>query len=127
MTTRTPTRRGGRRGTGSGVLYKVSLLSEGQVWEIYCRNVSPSLLLGFIELEDFQFGEKTQVVVDPAEERLKSVFEGVERTHVPMHAVLRIDEVRKRGKASIHEAGSGTDPGSKILTLPPFLPPGRRR
>ena len=41
------------------------------------------------------------MVLDPAEERIKSEFEGVKRTYLPLHSVLRIDEVRKQGVSKI--------------------------
>ena len=98
------------------------------MFEVYCRGVAQSGLFGFIELEDFLFGEKTQAVIDPAEERLKALFEGVASTHVPMHAVVRIDQVEKQGTATVHEANPETAKGGKILTLPsgPFTPGSRR-
>jgi len=57
---------------------------------------------------------------------LKSEFSGVKRTYIPMHAVIRIDEVEKEGNAKIHDTeGSGGQvvgfPGSYI---PPGKPPG---
>jgi hypothetical protein len=65
-------------------------------------------MLGFVEIEGLMFGEKTAVVVDPSEERLKSEFEGVNRFFVPIHAVIRIDEVEKQGSAKIHSLEGGT-------------------
>jgi len=41
------------------------------------------------------------VLVDPSEERLKSEFAGVKRTHIPLQAVVRIDEVEKEGTNKI--------------------------
>ena len=38
---------------------------------------------------------------DPQEERLKREFEGVQQTYIPMHSVLRIDQVEKQGVAKI--------------------------
>jgi len=108
-----------------GGIYKVVFANEGEIWEVYCKHVSQSGLFGFIELEGFLFGEKTTVVVDPAEERLKRVLAGVARTHVPMHAVVRIDEVTARGTATIHPAPS--EKGATILTLPSSPTPTRRR
>ncbi|MCB1870137.1 MAG: DUF1820 family protein, partial [Gammaproteobacteria bacterium] len=35
----------------------------------------------------------------------KSEFAGVARTLVPMHAVIRVDEVQKRGQSKIMELG----------------------
>jgi len=44
------------------------------------------------------------LVIDPTEERLESEYAGVTRTHVPLHSVLRIDEVEKRGTNKISPA-----------------------
>ena len=82
-------------------LYKVSFLNQGQCYEVYARQVSQGGLFGFVEIEGLVFGEKTQIVIDPSEERLQREFEGVKRFYVPMHAVVRIDEVEKRGSARI--------------------------
>jgi len=82
-------------------IYRVSFVGQGSVYEVYVKNVMQNDLFGFIELEGFLFGEANGVVVDPSEERLKKEFSGVERTYIPMHAILRIDEVQKRGTAKI--------------------------
>ena len=88
-------------------IFKITFLSHGQVYEIYARSFCASEVWGFIEVEDFLFGEKTQVVLDPSEEKLKGEFEGVKRTYLPMHAVLRIDQVAKEGHAKITDAKGG--------------------
>lgn len=93
---------------GEKRLYKVAFLNQGQVYEIYARRVSQGGLLGFVEIEGLVFGARNRVVVDPGEERLEREFEGVRRFYVPMHSVIRIDEVEKRGAARISEAGKGT-------------------
>ena len=85
-------------------LYKVVFFSQGQVYEIYARSVSQGGLFGFVEVEELVFGEKTQVVVDPSEEALEREFDGVERTFLPMHAIIRIDEVAKQGNPRIRKA-----------------------
>lgn len=77
--------------------YKVIFINQGQVYEIYAKHVTQSGMLGFIEVEGLFFGEKSEVVIDPTEERLKNEFSGVERTYIPMNAIIRIDEVEKRG------------------------------
>ena len=82
-------------------IYKLIFMNQGQVFEIYARSVSQGSLFGFIEVEELVFGEKTSVLVDPAEEKLKSEFAGVKRTYIPMHAVIRIDEVEKQGASKI--------------------------
>ena len=82
-------------------LYKVIFMSQGQVYEIYARNVSHGGLFGFVEVEKLVFGERTTVVVDPSEEKIKSEFENVRRTYLPMHSIIRIDEVDKQGTSKI--------------------------
>jgi hypothetical protein len=105
-------------------IYRIFYINQGKVYEIYARHISQSGMYAFLEVEDLIFGEKTSVVIDPAEERLKSEFSGVKRTYIPMHAVIRIDEVEKEGNAKIHDAeGSGDQvvgfPGSYIPTGSP--------
>jgi hypothetical protein len=88
-------------------IYRIVYFVQGQIYEIYARHVGQGNLFGFVEVEEILFGEKTQVVIDPSEERLKSEFEGVRRTYLPMHCVLRIDEVEKQGTAKITPAPKG--------------------
>ncbi len=82
-------------------IYKVVFVNQGKVFEIYARKVGHGALFGFVEVEELIFGERSAVVVDPSEERIKAEFEGVKRTYLPMHSVLRIDEVRKSGVSKI--------------------------
>ncbi|KAF0807545.1 hypothetical protein A167_02877 [Alcanivorax sp. S71-1-4] len=100
-------------------IYKVIFLNQGQIYELYASNIYQSDLYGFIEVEEFLFGERAQMVVDPSEERLKNEFAGVQRSFIPMHAIIRIDEVEKEGIGKIVEAG----PGGNIHSFPlPFSP-----
>ena len=62
---------------------------------------------GFIEVEELVFGERTSVVVDPSEERIQSEFAGVKRSFIPLHSVIRIDEVEKQGVSKISSAEGG--------------------
>src|SRR3979490_3565565 len=78
-------------------IFKVQFVNQGKVYEIYARKVSHGSLFGFIEVEELVFGERSTVVVDPAEEKIKAEFNDVKRTYLPMHSVLRIDEVKKQG------------------------------
>ncbi|MEC7804618.1 MAG: DUF1820 family protein [Pseudomonadota bacterium] len=88
-------------------LYKIMFLSQGKLYEIYARSVSQGSLFGFIEVEKLVFGERSSVVVDPSEERIKSEFNSVKRTYIPMHAVIRIDEVEKQGVSKISAVEGG--------------------
>jgi hypothetical protein len=82
-------------------LYKVVFVNQSKVYEVYARQIHQSNIFGFIEVEEFVFGEHSSVVIDPSEERLKDEFGEVKRSYIPMHAVVRIDEVEKRGTAKI--------------------------
>lgn len=95
-------------------LYRISFTNQSQVYEIYAREVSHGGMLGFVEVAKLVFGEKSTIVVDTSEERLKQEFAGVERFYVPVHAVIRIDEVSKQGPARIVPGGEG---GSKVTPL----------
>ena len=97
--------------------YRITFHNHGKVYEIYARKVHQSGLFGFIEVEDIVFGEKSSVVVDPSEENLKSEFSGVQRTYVPIHAVIRIDEVEKTGHSKITEI---SDADAKIAPFPVY-------
>lgn len=88
-------------------IYKVIFLNQNQVYEIYCRQIFQSELYGFIEIEELLFGEKSKMIVDPGEEKLKNEFAGVSRSFIPMPAVIRIDEVERQGVAKVRES-SGT-------------------
>lgn len=82
-------------------LFRITFLNKGQVYEVYAREVYQSDLWGFIEIENFVFGERSAMVVDPAEEKLKNEFTGVKRSFIPIQAIIRIDEVEKEGVATI--------------------------
>lgn len=106
-------------------LYRVSFMNHGQVYEVYARNVGHGSMLGFVEIEKLVFGEKSTVVVDPSEEKLKSEFANVDRFYVPMHAVIRIDEVSKQGPARIVAAAG--EESSKVTPFPLYTLGGDRK
>ena len=84
-------------------IFKVIFYNEGEVFEIYTRNIYQSDMYGFIELEEFLFGERAQVIVDPAEEKLKNEFSNVKRSYIPMQSIIRIDEVEKEGQVKVSD------------------------
>jgi hypothetical protein len=79
--------------------YKVIFFNQGQIFEIYARQIYQSDLYGFIEIEEILFGERSQMLVDPSEEKLKSEFEGVKRSYLPMHAIFASMRLPKKGLA----------------------------
>ena len=103
-------------------IYKVSFFNQVQIYEIYARHIYQSDLYGFIEVEELLFGERSGMLVDPSEEKLKAEFEGVSRSYIPMHSITRIDEVAKEGVGSITEAKAGSNVST--FPLPAFTPKG---
>src|SRR5215204_840357 len=82
-------------------IFKIIFVNQGQVYEIYARKVAQGRLFGFIEVEELVFGQRSAVVLDPGEERIKTEFADVKCTLLPMHSVVRIDEVKKQGVSKI--------------------------
>lgn len=105
--------------TDESVLYRVRFISQDKVFEIYAREVYQGDLYGFVVIEDLVFDNNTTLVVDPGEEKLKTEFEGVTQTIIPMHSIIRIDEVEKRGTAKVVELKGN------VATFPsPIYTPG---
>ena len=103
-------------------LYRIVFMSQGQIYEIYAREVGQGALFGFVEVEQLVFGERTTVVVDPSEEKIKSEFKHVTRTYLPMHSIIRIDEVDKQGASKISKVEGN------VTQFPmPIYTPGDRK
>jgi hypothetical protein len=110
-------------------IFKVLFVNQGKVYEVYARKVGHGSLFGFIEVEELVFGERSTVVLDPAEERIKSECAGVKRTYLPLHSVLRIDEVKKQGVSKITalEGTNVTQFPVPLYSSPPGDGPGSKK
>jgi hypothetical protein len=97
-------------------VYKVIFQNGNQVFEVFARQIYQSDMWGFIEVEEFAFGERSQILVDPSEEKLKNEFAGVKRSYIPLQAIIRIDEVDKEGSSKV----SDTEPASGNVASFPF-------
>ncbi len=87
-------------------IYKIIFSNQEEIFEVFARYVYPSDMYGFVEVEEYVFGERSQLLVDPSEERLKNEFAQVKRSYIPMQAIVRIDEVKKEGVAKIIQGSS---------------------
>ncbi len=66
------------------VIYRIVFSQEEEVHEIYAQYISEETLVGFIEADTLlEFGQ-TKASVDPKE---------VRRCYIPLHNIIRIDEV----------------------------------
>lgn len=107
-------------------VYRIIYVNQGKIYEIYAHKVKQGELYGFVEIEDLIFGAQSKMVVDPSEEKLKTEFNGVKRFFVPMHAIIRIDHVEKRGAAKIHVIGPQNNSINNVTPFPlgPYPPGG---
>jgi hypothetical protein len=104
-------------------IFRVTFHNQGKIYQLYAEVVAQADLFGFVELKKLIFGENTTLVIDPGEEKLKDEFSGVTRTLVPLQAIIRIDEVEKRGQSKIFEI----DANANVTPFPSplFTPPGK--
>ena len=105
-------------------IYKVVFHQQGNLYELHARHVSHSEMYGFLEIGEIIFGERSALLVDPSEEKLKTEFAGVMRTFVPIHAVVRVDEVSKEGANKITATDSATGGNVTQFPAPGFPAPG---
>lgn len=103
--------------TSEQTIYRIIFSQEDKVYEIYARYLSEDSLMGFIEIEELLFNESS-LVVDPSEEKIRTEFQEVKRCYIPLHHVLRIDEVVKKGSAKI----KATDPKGNVHHLGSYRP-----
>ena len=94
-------------------IYKIVFVQLGEIYEIYAKSVYQSDMYGFIEIEDYIFDQNSKIVVDTSEEKLKTTFNGVKRSFIPVNTILRIDEVDKKGSAKITKNKDGN-----VMPLP---------
>jgi len=102
-------------------IYRIAFVNQGKVYQLHAETVRQGELYGFVEILNLLFDEHTSVVIDPAEEKLKAEFGGVARIMVPMHAVIRVDEVEKRGQNKILDIENNSN-----VTPFPVYGPGKQ-
>jgi hypothetical protein len=100
-------------------LFKITFLSQGKSIELYARHVASSALWGFTEVGELVFDPPGEGIVDPTEERLREEFKDTTVLHVPIQAIVRIEEVVRRGPLAIRDATGG----DKVVMPFPMAPP----
>lgn len=99
-------------------LYRIQFINNGDRYELYVHEVTQGNLFGFIEIADFVWDNHTSLVVDPSHEKLKSEYADVNRTYIPIHSVLKIDQVEKQGTAKITELSDKVTPFPSPIYTP---------
>ena len=98
-------------------IYKVVFLNQQQVYEVYVKHVYQGDMYGFVIIEDFVFGENSAIVVDPSEEKLRTEFQGVKQSFIPIHEIIRIDQVKKRGTSKIISTSRDSSASGNVASL----------
>jgi hypothetical protein len=111
----------------SNHIFKVIFVNQGKVYEVYAHKVSHGSLFGFVEVEELVFGERSSVVLDPGEERIKSEFAGVKRSYLPLQSIIRIDEVRKQGVSKIVALEGANVTPFPMSLMQPSADPGPKK
>ena len=91
-------------------IFKIIFYNQGKIYEIFAREVYQSDMMGFVIIEQLTFNARSSVVVDPGEDKLRAEFDSVKRCYIPMHAIVRIDEVEKQGVAKIIDSDQKVTP-----------------
>src|SRR3569832_618578 len=103
-------------------LYKGNFHNCGKLYELHAKKVHASAgLLGFVEEEGLMFDNGSTLLVDPTAERLKAEFAGPRRRYLPMHSVMRIEEVEKQGSnkiSPVSEQGENVTPFPAPVVYP---------
>lgn len=100
-------------------IYRVIFHNHGEIIELYARSIYQGDMYAFVEVAEIIFGERSQLVVDPSDEKLKSEFSGVKRTFIPINAIVRIDEVEKVGTNKIRQSDGKSSSNVKPFIMPP--------
>jgi len=96
-------------------MFKITFFNHGKIYELFCDKVYGSeLAYGFVEISGLIFDDESSLVIDPTEEKMREEFADVEVMHLPAHAIVRVEKVRKRGACVIRDSQLG----EKVTPLP---------
>ena len=105
-------------------VFRVQFRYQDQLVELYAHGVSQSSMVAIVEISELIFDTRTDVLIDPSEEKIKKEFGGVKSTYIPVHLIIRIDEVEKIGANKIRPLDSKSRSGSSVAPFPSSTPPG---
>jgi hypothetical protein len=103
-------------------IWRIVFVNQGRTLEIYADQVKSADVFGFVEVAGLRFGQRSELLVDPGSEQLEREFAGVSRTLVPMHSIVRLDEVTEEGPARVRGEAKA---GDNVHLFPLYTPPGK--
>lgn len=101
----------------SKAVFRIKFRHQDQLVELYAHGVSQSSMMAFVEITELIFDNKTDMLIDPSEEKLKAEFGGVKSTYIPIHAIIRIDEVEETGNNKMRPL---SEKETQMGTITPF-------
>lgn len=108
-------------------VFRIQFRHQDNLVELYAHGVNQSSIMAFVEISELIFDKKTDVLIDPSEEKIKAEFGDVKSTYIPVHAIIRIDEVEKTGTNKIRPLDSKNSPGSSVSPFPSSGTPGANK
>ena len=105
-------------------VFRIQFSHQDNLGELDAHSVSQSSLIAFVEVSELIFDKKTDVLIDPSEEKIKAEFGDVKSTYIPVHAIIRIDEVEKTGANKIRPLDGKPSPGGSVSPFPSSGTPG---
>jgi hypothetical protein len=82
------------------IIYRTVFTHLDQVYTLYSKGVSEETLVGFIEVDSILSVSQDYLMSTETPENSFSLYihqmEGIKRTYVPMHAVVRVDEMTRQ-------------------------------
>src|SRR5690242_2732529 len=100
-------------------IYRVIFIQNDKQYEVYARYLTEESLMGFIEIEELLFQDPHSTIVhDPSEDKLRAEFKDVKRSYIPLHTILRIDEVMKEGSTKMTASGKPIEKKGNVSHLP---------
>ena len=79
------------------IVYRVIFTHLDQIYTLFSQGVSEETLVGFIEVDGILSVQRERNLSSDESkdnaERLYDKFDGVKRTYIPMHSIVRIDEL----------------------------------
>jgi len=76
-------------------IYRVVFAGQDKVYELLVHQLFQSDMVDFLEVEDIILPDDS-LANDPLIQKLLHDFSNVKRCYIPMHAILRIDELEEK-------------------------------
>ncbi|MDI9347787.1 MAG: DUF1820 family protein [Methylacidiphilales bacterium] len=83
-------------------IYRIKFKTEDSVYELFAHNFYQADLFGFVVIEGITFTEfQSDIIANPSEEKLREEFKFTEKLFLPLHSILRVEQVSNNGLARI--------------------------